>query len=94
MIAFAPSPRFSLGETVITPGAAAKIPPDDIQTALRGHAQGDWGELDAANRAANDRALKGGTAIASIFLALNGVKFYVITEGDRSRTTVLLPEEY
>lgn len=45
-------------------------------------------------RAANDAALASGSTLASIFHAANGTKFYVLTEADRSVTTVLLPEEY
>ena len=94
MIALDRGPRFPLGETVITPGAAAKLPLPDIESALRRHARGDWGEMDTGDKAANEAALERGSTLASIYLATNGVKFYVITEADRSTTTILLPEEY
>lgn len=94
MIALAHGGRFPLGEVTITPNAAAKIPPAEVESALRRHARGDWGELDPGDRTENERALERGSAIASIFTAKSGITFYIITEGDRSVTTVLLPEEF
>lgn len=58
------------------------------------HARGDWGELDAEDRAANDRALKDGTRLLSAYHTKAGTKFWIITEADRSSTTALLPSEY
>jgi hypothetical protein len=78
---------------IITP-SAAKIPQDDVDGALGRHARGDWGQSDLEGRAENEAALKKGSPIASIFTSKNGIKFYMITEGDRSATTILLPEEY
>ena len=57
-------------------------------------AVGCWGELDLEDRRQNELALERGSILVSIFRASNGTRFYVITEGDRSVTTVLLPEEY
>ena len=94
MIAFDQGPRFTLGNLVATSGALAKLPRDEIQSALQRHARGDWGELDAADRHQNELALERGSTLVSIFCASDGTRFYVITEPDRSKTTVLLPEEY
>jgi hypothetical protein len=94
MIAFDHGPRFTLGELIATPGARARIPWGEIQSAFQKHARGDWGELDLEGRQQNELALERGSTLVSIFCASNGTKFYVITEGDRSVTTVLLPEEY
>lgn len=58
------------------------------------HATGDWGNLDDVDKAENDRALVDGGRLVSSFLSLDGTKFWIITEADRSATTVLLPEEY
>jgi hypothetical protein len=55
---------------------------------------GDWGELDEEDLAANERALIDGSRLFSIYYSSSYVKFYVITEWDRSVTTVLLPHEY
>src|SRR5690349_18002039 len=58
------------------------------------HASGDWGEVDAEDWKANDDALKDGTRHISAYRTLKGVRLWVITEWDRSVTTVLLPDEY
>lgn len=94
MIAFDTGPKLSLGEIHVTPGAAAKLPPEDVADAVRRHARGDWGALDLADRELNDQRLAKGGPIASIYTASNGLKFYVLTEADRTITTVLLAEEY
>ena len=60
---------------------------------LRRHGAGDWGNLCAADKAQNNRALKEGTRLLSAY-ELAGSKVWIITEADRSYTTVLLPEEY
>lgn len=78
----------------ITPGAMMDVPYKEIDQALNRHWSGDWGELDEEDKAENDRALKENCRILSAYTASNKVKFWVITEHDRSVTTVLLPEEY
>ena len=85
---------FPLGRMLMTPGAQAQVPSSELVRALRRHARGDWGELDHEDREANDRALKEGTRLLSAYHTDAGVKFWIITEADRSATTVLLPEEY
>jgi len=65
----------------------------DVRTALRRHESGDWGTLCDEDREANDTAAHEGDRLVSVYYS-NGTKFYVITEWDRSATTVLLPEEY
>lgn len=87
-------PNFPLGRLVATPGALEALSQDDICRALQRHLSGDWGEVDAEDRAANDQALVEGTRLLSSYKAANGTKFWVITEADRSATTVLLPSEY
>lgn len=83
-----------LGQTVITPGALAKLHPADIHQAMQRHARGDWGEVCAADRAENELSLKEGCRLLSAFSDRNGTKFWIITEADRSSTCILLPEEY
>jgi len=94
VIAFDFGPKFSLGEIHVTPGAAAKLLPQDIEDALRRHGRGDWGEVGADGTHANDARVEPAGTLASIYTSCNGVKFYVVTEADRATTTVLLPEEY
>lgn len=86
--------RFSLGRTLSTPGALAALTGEEMFGALRRHATGDWGDCSAEDAAANDQALLDGSRVFSVYHTESGLKFWVITEADRSATTVLLPEEY
>ena len=86
--------RFPLGQTVITQGALAALTTQDVVTAIRRHSSGDWGDVCPEDRAANDAALKDGTRLFSVYKSSDGIRFWVITEADRSVTTFLLPEEY
>ena len=86
--------RFALGRTVITRGALADLSNDDVQNALARHARNDWGEVCDDDKQANDDALTCGTRLLSAYHTAAGKKFWIITEADRSATTVLLPEEY
>jgi hypothetical protein len=86
--------RFPLGRTVATRGALAELTPEDVSSALRRHASGDWGDLDEEDLAANERALLTGDRLVSVYSSASHVRFYIITESDRSVTTVLLPHEY
>ena len=85
---------FRLGRIVATPNALQSITQDDILRGIQRHQAGDWGNLTDDDRAANDRALLAGTRILSAYSASNGTRFWIITEADRSVTTVLLPEDY
>jgi hypothetical protein len=89
-------PRFPLGQTVGTPGAIDALKTNDqnpLEFFLR-HQQGDWGDLDADDKERNEEALKDGSRIFSAHNLRDGTRIYVITEADRSATTILLPEEY
>jgi hypothetical protein len=87
--------RFSPGDLVITAGVSASINPGEVISAFCRHLSGDWGELDPHDRAQNDRALEFGGRLFSAYRSKDGkTRFWVITEADRSKTTVLLPEEY
>jgi hypothetical protein len=88
------SARFPLGQLVATSNALTHLNHVDIVLALRRHIQGDWGDLDPEDREANEQALIHGTRLFSAYHAGNGTKFWIITEWDRSITTVLLPEDY
>ena len=86
-----------LGQVVATPGALAALTGDDILTAISRHVRGDWGDCcaaDAADAAENNFALDKYLRLFSVYHSAGGVKFWVITEADRSVTTVLLPEDY
>ncbi|MDP9440381.1 MAG: hypothetical protein M3P49_16855 [Actinomycetota bacterium] len=88
--------RFEPGVVVATPGALELIGefPETVAQAIQRHLSGDWGEVDAHDRKANDDALKYGTRLLSAYTLPSGVKVWIITEADRSSTTFLLPEEY
>lgn len=86
--------RFELGRLVITRNAQAQLPNDDVLLALGRHVRGDWGELGDEDKEENELSVRKGFRILSSYKAQNGVKFWVITEADRSSTTVLLPEDY
>ena len=61
---------------------------------LQRHLAGDWGELDENDVRENEVSLQRGWRILSCYRLSTGVKFWVITEADRSVTTFLLPDEY
>jgi hypothetical protein len=85
-------PRFPLGKTYATPGALALNV--DLTKYLRRHHCGDWGEeLCAEDKEANEHSLKDGTRLLSRYSTPGG-SIYIITEHDRSMTTILLPSEY
>lgn len=83
-----------LGQTVATPAALDVLTRPDLVAAHRRHAAGDWGDVDDDDRAANDDALRTDGRLLSVYRSANGTTFWVITEADRSVTTVLLPEDY
>jgi len=88
-----PIAKFRVGRIVTTPKALETLSGEDIARAIVRHQSGDWGELDAEDCEGNDRAVTQGTRILSQYNSVKGA-FWLITEGDRSVTTVLLPEEY
>jgi len=85
---------FPLGGTVITDGASTALSGDEIIDALHRHQTGDFGTVSASDRNSNNAAIKEGDRILSKYRSLTGNEFWIITEHDRSVTTVLLPEEY
>jgi hypothetical protein len=87
-------PHFQLGQLVATPNALEHVPNEEIMASLKRHAQCDWGDLDAEDKKANDHAFAHGERLFSAYLSTAKVKFWIITEADRSITTVLLPEDY
>ena len=85
---------FPLGSLYITPGAQEKLSNEDTLAALSRHARGDWGDVGDEDWQENELCLKEGSRLLSVYETANGVKFWIITEADRSATTILLPDEY
>ena len=84
---------FQLGRIVATPGALRAIPMEIITDSIRRHVTGDYGDLDDEDRQANAWSIEHGERILSAY-DHKGTRYYLITERDRSSTTVLLCEEY
>jgi hypothetical protein len=89
-----PVALFRLGKVVATPHALERLSSKDILQAIQRHQAGDWGEVNGQHRKANVQALKENTRLFSVYRSARGQKFWVITEADRSATTVLMPEDY
>ena len=90
------SGRFPLGQIVATPGALdamSKAGQTPLEFLTR-HAGGDWGELDEHDRSENERSLEDGCRLLSAYSLSTDERIWIITEADRSSTTILLPEEY
>jgi hypothetical protein len=83
-----------MGRLVVTQGAIKSLTSDDVIHSLTRHLSADWGHLDEHDWKMNDDALESGGRILSQYFTENGTKFWIITECDRSATTILLPEEY
>ncbi|CAG9234947.1 hypothetical protein [Burkholderia vietnamiensis] len=88
--------RFSMGRPVITPAAQAALDAAGIPGVmlLARHANCDWGELSVEDFAANELAVLTGRRLLSSYDLPGGEKIWVITEADRSATTILLPDDY
>lgn len=92
----ATEPLFELGRLVATPGALdacqrAEVDPLDL---IARHVFGDWGDLGDEDKAANELALEQGSRLFSAYNLATDERLWVITEADRSATTVLTPLEY
>jgi hypothetical protein len=89
-----PIARFRLGRIVATPHALAKLTQPDILLAIQRHQAGDWGDISPEDARENELSLQEGFRLLSVYHSSAGVKFWLITEADRSVTTVLLPQDY
>jgi hypothetical protein len=87
---------FPLGQLVATPGALSALEKahQSPMFFLTRHAEGDWGELDPDDIKENEYSLEHGFRLLSSYSTTAGEKLWIITEADRSATTLLLPEEY
>lgn len=87
--------KFEPGDIVATPAFAAKCNPAYAMACLERHLMGSWGLVDEDDGNANDRALKEGGRLLSVYpLPDDPADFWIITEADRSATTFLLPSDY
>lgn len=86
--------KFDLGRLAGTPGALAALSAEEVADALVRHVRGDWGLVGPDDWRENDIALEKGFRLFSVYESAGGQRFWVITEADRSVTTVLLPSEY
>jgi hypothetical protein len=88
--------KFSLGRVVAKPGALAALKDAEVEgaTYLKRHMCGDWGDLCVEDLAENELSLREGFRLLSAYHLPDLVKIWIITEADRSATTILLPEEY
>lgn len=92
--------KFKLGQVVMTCGVNNKIAEDKeftkfVSKSFTRHCNGDWGDLDKEDKMANDFALRNGDdRLVSKYDYDNNTSIYIITEWDRSATTILFPEEY
>ena len=87
---------FPLGRIVATPGAlrALERANQSAESFLGRHAVGDWGELDREDVRENEYSVTHGFRLLSSYTTAAGEKLWIITEADRSSTTLLLPDEY
>ena len=88
--------RFASGSIVATPAVleAFRAAGDDPLAYLMRHVCGDWGDLNESDRQENELSVREGFRILSAYRMSDGTRLWIITEADRSVTTVLLPEEY
>lgn len=91
--------KFDLGQMVMTSGVADRCAEDTrfspfVLTSLGRHARGDWGNLSEEDKAENEFSLGKRLRLLSAYEAEELPKIWIITEADRSVTTVLFPDEY
>ena len=87
---------FPLGRIVATPGALAALAAAEQtpQEFLARHRRGDWGDLSEEDRHENELSLRAGFRLLSAYHTKLGVQLWIITEADRSATTLLVPSDY
>lgn len=92
------SKHFATGQLCTTPAAMATFSHEEMHACLNRHIACDWGDLDAHDIRANNRALKDGSRLLSAYVFGKGSEsertLWIITEADRSVTTLLLPSDY
>lgn len=93
LIVIIPKGQFPLGQIVITSNAGAQLDTQAVNDGLQRHAAADWGDVCEDDRQLNDSALLEGDRLLSVY-GTGEKRFWIITESDRSVTTVLMPEDY
>jgi len=90
------SRKFALGQVVMTPGAAEAFAAsgEDPLPFLARHQRGDWGTVSPEDVAENELSVAQGFRVLSAYTLNDGTRIWVLTEADRSATTILLPAEY
>ena len=101
---FVVNPTFALGQLVMTSGVNDLVAEDEefskfVVKSLNRHARRDWGDVDAEDKQTNDQSLKQGLRVLSAYnddrFPKHGIStIWIITEADRSTTTILFPDEY
>jgi hypothetical protein len=88
--------RFELGVVVATPGALELLGSVEVSPSMlvERHASGDWGDVPSEDARENEYSLKYGFRLLSSYPLPGGERVWIITEADRSVTTLLLPEDY
>lgn len=89
-----PNAKFPLGQIVITRNAADRLDAVAVTESLRRHASGDWGEVCPEDARENELSVREGFRLLSVYGTGEQPQFWIITEADRSVTTVLLPQDY
>ena len=84
--------KFSLGKVLLTMDVFKRITEPEINNILHRHSNMDWGDMSPEEKALNDEAVVKNNSLHSVFY-IRGIKVRVITEWDRSATTVILPSE-
>ena len=88
--------KFPLGQLVATPGALEALKEAEVSFLpyIRRHLEGDWGDISPEDAGENELSLEQGFRLLSAYTLPGGDRIWIITEADRSATTILLPEEY
>jgi len=87
------NPRFNPGRLMITRNAKNALPRREVDAAINRHLSGDWGDVCQSDWQRNEQALRDGDRLLSVYQTQDGEKFWIITESDRSVTTVLFPSD-
>jgi hypothetical protein len=87
-------PKFTLGQLVVTQRAEEAVSQEEGFLALARYLEGDWGEVEDKDRELNERAVRDGGRLFSVYSTGKGIRFWVVTNAPHTVTMVLLPEEY
>lgn len=89
---------FSTGKVVVTAGIASEMKDVEfekfVKDSLSRHIKGDWGDIHPGDKGLNEQALKDGDRLMSVYKHSKLPTIWIITEWNRSATTVLFPSEY